>query len=310
MDDRLARIRAAPVPRRRSIVELISDGVLDADLAGLAWLLVEARVPVVVAALQRGVGKSTILEALLDFLPRGVERVDLRGDEEDFAWLPEAASLGWQGDGGKAPWVAPSQVAAGGTSPATSYLVAAELSRHLPAYTWGPAARTLVRAASRGYGFGATIHADRLEEIHEELRHPSVGLSDDELTYLGLVLVIRARRVSDGSVRRRLVSAHYARPLGRDEHGHTQRLPPAVLAARARDDEPLDHYEWGVLPEIAARLGRLAGELENDLAERAALLDGLARAGTTDVETVRAAIRDHVRLRAVALPPAGHDHVH
>jgi hypothetical protein len=294
-----------PRPPRRSVVELIDDGVLDAELAGLAWLLVEGRLPVVVAGLARGAGKTTVLEALLDFLPEGVERIELRGVEEDFAWLPEAADLGWRGGGAGAGAGSPDAA-----SPARSYLVAAELSMHLPAYTWGPAARTLVRAASVGYGFGATIHADRLEEVHAQLRHPSVGLTEDELSYLGLVLVIRGRVEPDGTVRRRVMSAHYARPLGRDEHGHAQRLPPAVLAARRNDDEPLDHFEWGVLPEIAARLGRPAGELESDLAERAAVLDGLVRAGTTDVGAVRTAIRDHARLRVVAVPPASPRHVH
>ncbi|MFL5725753.1 MAG: hypothetical protein ACJ77F_05395 [Chloroflexota bacterium] len=284
-----------PRPPRRSIAELIADDVLDADLAGLAWLLIDARVPVVVAALARGVGKTTLLEALLDFLPDDVSRVDLRGRDEDFGWLPEAAGLGWRG-GADAAGGAPRAV----VSPERSYLVAAELSMHLPAYTWGAAARTLVRAASRGYGFGATIHADRLEDVHDQLGHPTVGLTEDELTYLGLVLVVRGWLVPDGTVRRRVVAAHYARPLGRDEHGHTQRLPPAVLAARRDRDGELDHFEWGVLPEIAVRVGHSATTIEREVAERSAVLSGLARAGKFDVDVVRGAIRQHVRLTAAA----------
>ena len=280
-------LRAWPKPPRRSIVELIVDGVLDAQLAALTWLLVEARVPVVVAALARGVGKSTVLEALLDFLPASVRRIDLAGVDEDFGWLPEAGALGWQ----------PSGPPAAGTSPAvtpeTAYLVAAELSEHLPIYTWGAAARTLVRAASIGYGFGATIHADRLEEVHEELGAAPVRLTDDELSYLGLVLIVRAWREPDGTVVRRVVAAHYERPVGRDEHGHVQRLPPAVIAARDERTDQLEHFAWGVMPELAIRLGRKAGDLETDQAERAALLDQLAASGTTDVDAVQAAVRAH-----------------
>ena len=95
MDDEKSRAAQWPAPPRRSIVELIADGVLDAELAALAWLLIEARVPIVVGALARGAGKSTLLEALLDFLPASVRRIDLAGQAEDFAWLPEAAALGW-----------------------------------------------------------------------------------------------------------------------------------------------------------------------------------------------------------------------
>ena len=163
MHDEAMRAQTWPAPARRSIVELIADGVLDAELAALAWRLIEARVPIVVGGLARGAGKSTLLEALLDFLPASVRRIDLAGQAEDFAWLPEAAALGW-------PPAGPTVASSPPVSPATSYLVAAELSEHLPIYTWGAAARTLVRAATIGYGIGATIHADRLEEVHDELR--------------------------------------------------------------------------------------------------------------------------------------------
>ncbi|HZC33109.1 MAG TPA: hypothetical protein VE640_07460, partial [Candidatus Bathyarchaeia archaeon] len=94
MNDEVSRSLRWPAPQRRSIVELIADGVLDAELAALAWLLIENRLPIVVGALARGVGKTTVLEALLDFVPPAVRRVDLAGAAEDFAWLPEAAALG------------------------------------------------------------------------------------------------------------------------------------------------------------------------------------------------------------------------
>ena len=279
-------VPAFPRPARRSIVERIAEGVLDAELAALAWLLIEARLPVVVGALARGVGKTTLLEALLDFLPGSVRRIDLAGVAEDFAWLPEAATLGWPQEGATVRSTPP-------VGPTTAYLVAAELSEHLPIYTWGRAARTLVRAASIGYGIGATLHADRLEDVHAPLRARPVGLTDDELTYLGLILIVRADRGPNGQVRRQVVAAHYARPVGRDEHGHTQRLPPAVLAHRDVAAERLDHFEWGVMPELAIRLRRKAGDLEREQAERSAILARLASEGAIDLATVRAAIASH-----------------
>ena len=270
MDDRMAWLRDRMSPPRRSVVELIRDGVLDAELAALAWLVVEARLPIVVGGGDQGAGKTTTLEALLDFLPNGLDRIDLAGDDEDFAWLPEAEQLGWPKNrraGRGAPIEEPGH-AGGRAGPLTAYLVAAELSDHLPLYTWGRAARTLVRAASLGYGFGATIHADRLEDVHDQLRRFPVGLTDDELTYLGLVLIVRATRRADGRVQRQVVAAHYARPVGRDEHGHVQRLPPAVLAVRDEPSGRLEHFAWGVMPELAARI-RPAGRRARDPPERA-----------------------------------------
>jgi hypothetical protein len=282
-DDGLAFLRTSTAPPRRSIVELISSGVLDADLAALAWILVEARIPLIVGGLRQGAGKSTLLEALLDFLPATARRIELAGTAEDFSWLPEADALGWSRP-------APAAVEALPVSPSSTFVVARELSEHLPIYTWGRAARTLVRAASIGYGIGATLHADRLEEVHDLLRARPVGLTDDELSYLGLILIIRADRGPDGHVRRRVVAAHYARPVGRDEHGHTQRLPPAILVHRDPAADRLDHFEWGVMPELAIRLGRKAGELERDQHERSAILARLAAEGALDLETLRIAI--------------------
>jgi hypothetical protein len=285
-DDQLAFLRASVAPPHRSIVELIGDGVLDAELAALAWLLVEARIPIVVAGLERGAGKTTVLEALLDFLPSTARRIDLAGASETFAWLPEADALGWTR-------AVPYEPVAIPVAPTSAVLVAAEISEHLPIYTWGRAARTLVRAASIGYGIAATLHADRLEEVHDLLRTRAVGLTDDELTYLGLILIVRADRGPDGHVRRRIVAAHYARPVGRDEHGHTQRLPPAILAHRDATTDRLDHFEWGVMPELAIRLGRKAGDLEREVSEHADLLARLVAEGAIDLDTVRAAIAAH-----------------
>ncbi|HEX5824781.1 MAG TPA: hypothetical protein VFY18_10025, partial [Candidatus Limnocylindrales bacterium] len=64
MTDPRDPVPSAPTAPRRSIVAMIDDGVLDAELAALAWILIEARLPVVVGAQARGVGKTTLLEAL------------------------------------------------------------------------------------------------------------------------------------------------------------------------------------------------------------------------------------------------------
>jgi hypothetical protein len=121
-----------------------------------------------------------------------------------------------------------------------------------------------------------------------------------------LVMILRAWREPDGAVRRRVVAAHYERPVGRDEHGHVQRLPPAVVAARDEDSDALEHFAWGVLPELAIRVGRKAGDLELDQAERAGVLQALVDAGTTEVDAVRRAIQLH--SAATALGP-NHRHI-
>ena len=276
-------LRPVP-PEPRSIVELVRDGTLDAELAATLWLLVEARVPLVVAAEATGTGKSTLLNALLDFLPPGTQAVELAGAAETFDWLPQAPELGWRR-------ARPTGVrrAKPPIRPDTTVLLIPELSDHLPSYTWGAEARIAIRAASIGYGLAATIQADSLDEVLEVLRRPPVQLVDDELSRLGVVLVLRA--VAGG--RRRIVAAHYIRPVVRDLHGHVQRLGPAVLATWDPGRDGFEHFAWGIIPELATRVGRRAGDYELEVERRRDYLADLAAAGVIDIGDVRHAIEGY-----------------
>lgn len=291
-------------PEPRSVVELIRTGTLDAELGATLWVLIEGRVPVIVAARDRGAGKTTVLHAVLDFLPSGMHRVELAGEAETFDWLPQASELGW-----------PRRAAARATSaahapsaaernvppirPETTVLVVPELSDHLPAYTWEAQARIAIRAASIGYDLAATIHADSLDGVFEALRRPPVGADDDELSRLGIVLILRHR--DDG--RRRIVAAHYVRPTARDEHGHVQRLGPAVLATWDPARDAFEHFGWGVTPELALRVDRRAGDFEVEVDRRREYLQGLAEAGITAVPDVRAAIDGYRTTQSTATTP-------
>ena len=123
----------------------------------------------------------------------------------------------------------------------------------------GDGSLALLRAASLGAGFAATIRAGSLEDVRAKLSAMS-GAGEDELTYLGVVVVLdREGQVS---------AAHHVRPLALDGHGHVQRLGPAVLAARDHATGELEHFAWGVMPELASRAATKAGDLEADIARR------------------------------------------
>lgn len=270
------------------MVELVASGMLDAELAAELWLLIEARVPIVVAAEAQGVGKSTMLGALLDFLPPGARVVELAGEDETFEWLPQASELGWPGTAHPAPDADP-------VRPDTTVLLALELSDHTPAYTWGERARVAARAASIGYGLAATIHADSLDDVFDALRRPPVRLTDDELSHLGVVLVLRQL----DEERRRVVAAHYVRPVARDVHGHLQRLGPAVLATWDPETDAFEHFGWGVTPELARRVGRRAGDFEIEVDRRRDHLERLVATGVTEPRRARDAIRAKTPAPAV-----------
>jgi len=280
-------------PEPRSIAELIRASMLDAELAATVWLLVEARVSVLVAGAARGIGKTTLLTALLDFVPPAVNLVELRGIDETFDWLPQASELGW-------PGTVRRSIIAPPVRPDNTTVVVAELSDHTPAYTWGEAARLAVRAAAIGYGLAATIHGDSLDDVFEGLRANPVALSDDELSRLGVVLVMR----QDAGGHRRVVAAHYVRPVVRDHHGHVQRLGPAVLATWDPKLGSFEHFGWGVFPELAMRTAHRTGDFELEVDARRSLLEELVANGITGIGAVRAAIERYRSHPATGTPPA------
>ena len=212
-----------------SLVDLVARSVLDAELAALIWVLVEGRIPVVVAAPADRVGAGGQLLAGIIGSIHPDEAVDTL-----------AAPLGPAG------------------------------------------ASSLVR----GRRAGGVLEAGSLAEVRSHLGSGPLPLTDDQLTFIGCVLVIGAAGES-GRGRLRVTAAHYVRPLARDAHGHSQRLDPAVLAAWDPRLERYEHFAWGVLPEIAARLGRRTSDLEADLHHRRDDLAGLAKAGVTSLEEVR-----------------------
>lgn len=212
-----------------SLVGLIARGVLDAELAAIVWVLVDARIPLVVAA------------------PEG-------------------------------------RVAAG------AQLLAAVIGSILPDEQLEPLLSPMGPAGAgslvRGRRAGGVLEAASLGEVRQRLGGGPLPLSEDQLTFLGCVLVLG----EDSDARRgrlRVTAAHYVRPLARDAHGHPQRLDPAVLATWDVRLQRYEHFAWGVIPEIAARLGRKTGDLEADLHHRRDDLAGLAKAGVTSLDEVR-----------------------
>jgi hypothetical protein len=211
------------------VQRLVAAGVLDADLAALAWLLLEDGVPVHVAGTEQW-SRMDLLDALVAALPAGRR--------------PDAS----------APSVERRLVRVAGT-----------LAVSTPA--------GLLRAALSGTtgrsGLASAIEGADLADVLAVLR--GQGLSDDEISFLGVVLVLGpAAGLGDRVPGRghRVVAAHYLRPIARDVGGHVQRPGPAVLATWDPGRSEYDHFAWGIYPELAARTGRRAGDLEREHLDR------------------------------------------
>lgn len=123
---------------------------------------------------------------------------------------------------------------------------------------------------------GVTDLVNGLEDIVKPVRVlPGSSLEDvmagwtDEPARLGVVLVVG----------RRVTAAHWVRPPIRDGAGHVRAQGPAVLAVWDERAGRFEHFAWGVIPELAAAIGRKAGDLEADVESRRIAISEVAILG-------------------------------
>ncbi|MCX6022321.1 MAG: type II secretion system protein E, partial [Chloroflexi bacterium] len=125
----------------------IQNRTLDARMAALCWLLIENHTSLFAASGPQRAGKTTLLTALMAFLPPGAAPVFPAGQEETFSFTETA-------------------------DPAHTWIMVNELSDHLPVYLWGPPAARLFALIEQGYAAAATLHADTADEVIAYLAPP------------------------------------------------------------------------------------------------------------------------------------------
>jgi hypothetical protein len=240
-----------------SITEIVRAGNMDGRTAALCGMAIESHGSLLIAAEQPHSGKTTTLTALLDYLPRRVRRVFIRGWAETFDYLDQ-------------------------TRGEDTLLLANELSSHLPVYLWGPKAVRVFATLRRGYALGSTLHADSAEEAVAQLTG-ELGVAPADLGRVQLLMVMRIFGTSHGGHARRVVSLHR---LGARDGDVT--LTP--LVTHDASDDAHSHDE----DAEAALLGDLRGQTpeaaEEELGRRTALLDELISRATFDIPLVRGAL--------------------
>jgi hypothetical protein len=268
----------SPYQRRRwhydsdqplSVAQLIAAGSLDARTASLLWLAVQRHCSLIVSGPtdpMPGVGKTTTLNALLEFLPTGTTLVYTMGMYEDFDFLAE-------------------------TQPDTTCVLANEVSDHLPIYMWGRVARKLLRLPADGYAIATSCHADTLEDVLHLLRH-DLRLDAEATGRLGIVVNIglvgrvwppRRRVLTVNFLRAQpaaLVAANAHVSSSPDKATKDSSGPPQVEALPLACWDPaadaMVSAAPGVLAQFAECLSMPLAELTAAAERRAALLETLA----------------------------------
>jgi hypothetical protein len=199
------------IPEDLSVLDIIKFGTIDYKLAGLFWLLMEQRASVIVAAGPAWVGKTTMLNAMLDFLPPGVEMCFLQGYYEDFR-------------------------EANARKPEKTYLVAEEISNHMYEYLWGYQVVKAYNLLPKGHALGTTTHARNVQEVAYILN--ALGVKPDIIARLGAVVTMQVaygKHLDDEPIR----FVDTVSTLSISEQG----LIAHILASRNRPDEPLSYAE-------------------------------------------------------------------
>jgi len=274
------------LPRPMSAVEIVESGSLDARLMATLWAVISRRRSVMLASEAPMAGKTTTLSALVDFLPVETTGVFLRGWREETSWTDEIG-------------------------PERGYLLINELSDHLPIYVWGRNARFALQLAGHGYGLGATMHADTLDEALAVLRG-QLMVSDADLAGLTIYLQYSAYNTPAGMYRRveeawhlRTDASGILAPLrlaaidgGRSPSltgAQRDPVPPFLTGDGGRASRPLVH-DSTAYAVLAASLGLTPAALEAELAERSAFLALLAERGICDPAPVATAVAEYPSL--------------
>lgn len=124
-------------------------------------------------------------------------------------------------------------------------------------------------------GLAAVVDAPDLAGVLDVLAQQ--GITDDEASFLGVVLVVERRGEAAGEPR--VTVAHYLRPLVRDAGGHERRQRPAILATWEPDGDRWEDFAWGIAPDLAERTRMRSGDFEVERGRRTALVEDLVTRG-------------------------------
>ena len=244
-------------PEPRSLLWLIERGALDVRLAAFLSLTIEAKASFIVVAEPHEAGKTTLLTALLDFLPNKAQPVYLRGWYERFSFLDTL-------------------------SPDAAYLLCNEISSHLPTYLWGHGVRRVFEAADAGYPLATTMHATSAADAFDQLASYPLDVSQEHLAAVDLVITIGVGYASNKLLRR----------VTRVERITNGEERPSIQAIANRDPlrADLDYQVGKLIGTLAALTGATDDRAAASLAQRVRTLEHWLTAGLAATPSLRGTI--------------------
>jgi len=264
--------------RQLSMAQIIALDSVDVKTVALVWLILEHGASLTVAGPtdpQPGIGKTTTLNALLQFLPEGTALAYMSGMYEDFAFtqLPDI-------------------------DPASTYALCNEVSDHLPIYMWGRVARRYLTLPARGYHIATSVHADTIDDVIHMYQH-DLRVSVEDVRRLGLVVNIGlVGRVYP--LRRRWLTTHFLQPQA--DPKCPDAVIPLPLSLWNDFDETFERAKLPILNELANWAGITPTEFTAALQQRIDCLEKLTQGKGSDMHEMYNAI-DKLRKSAKKSSP-------
>jgi len=259
--------------RPLSTAQIIALDSVDAKTVAMVWLLLEHGASLTVAGPtdpQPGIGKTTTLNALLQFLPEGTALAYMSGMYEDFAFT-QLADI----------------------DPASTYALCNEVSDHLPIYMWGRIARRYLTLPNSGYHIATSVHADTIYDVIHMYQH-DLRVSVEDIRQLGIVVNIGlVGRVYP--LRRRWLTTHFLQPQADPKYPDV--VIPLPLSQWNDFDDTFEHAKQPIIDELANWAGSSPAEFALALQQRIDYMEKLSQGQGVDVREMYNAI-DKLRKRA------------
>ena len=178
--------------RTLSIVDLIRAGTISVEMSAYAMRAMREGASLLTGARPGGAGKTTLMAALLNFLPPGAPIVTVDG---------------------------PQVIAAGLARPPAEpccYLAHEIGSGHWYGYIWGPDVARFLSLIEGPRRIASCLHADTLEELTDIVCSPPLEATGESLGRVGLMLFMHVGGRM-GRVRRRVATLYEADGNGRHQ---------------------------------------------------------------------------------------------
>jgi flagellar protein FlaI len=182
-----------------SVVDLITFGTINVDIAAYLWMLMEAKMSIMVIG-STGSGKTTTLNAitgLIDpdhkiFSVEDVSEINIK--HENWFSLISRTGFGKDGEGEIGLY----DLIKSGVRHRPDYIIVGEIR--------GSEAYVMFQAMATGHGGLCTMHADSLESATKRLQQKPMDIPASYMSLMNCVIVIRRVKGQDGKSTRRAIS--------------------------------------------------------------------------------------------------------